>query len=286
MQRATDIVGTNIFPYREVQDRPMMHRQPAPRPALAAFTLVEMALVLSIIGLVIGGILAGTSLLNNSKNTAVITDLHKFKAAVVQFRQQYGGYPGDITDATDYWGADPAGCPAGSSTLKKETCNGNGNGQIEINTQELSRAWQQLSDAGLVTGAYSGYNSSPRGMVVGMNAPAGPHEGSAYTLCYVGTVLNGWTTWWEFAGDFGTVIYYGLQESGDLSAGPIMTTQEAASIDRKVDDGMPATGVIFTDRAGYSSSCVTDTNMANITTSQYNTSVSGKLCDLGYKIDQ
>ena len=267
----------------------MQHSPSRAASSRAAFTLVEMAIVITIIGLIIGGVLAGQSLLNNSKLDAVMTDLRKYKAAVVQFRQQYGGYPGDIADATDYWGSD-SNCPySGSdSTPKTVTCNGDGNGSIGIHTNEESRAWQQLADAGLITGSYSGFYSASYNydwMVAGKNAPAGPHEGSAYVLYWLPTVLAGYN-WAVYDGNMGTLLYYGAMQTNSLPQGPILTSAEASAIDRKVDDGKPGTGVIQTDRGiGNGFYCTTDQNEADGATAAYNTSATGKICDIFYQID-
>ena len=66
----------------------------------AAFTLVELSIVIVIIGLLIGGILGGQSLIHASELKSVISDFQKYQSAITQFRTQYNAWPGDMPNAT------------------------------------------------------------------------------------------------------------------------------------------------------------------------------------------
>ncbi|MEJ0009895.1 MAG: hypothetical protein WDN72_04815 [Alphaproteobacteria bacterium] len=87
-------------------------------------------MVLSIIGVIIGGVLAGQYLTRQAQLQSIGADLAKFKAAYFQFKSQYNGLPGDITDATSYWGQDTGpDCPTTTPvtyTPHQQTCNGDG----------------------------------------------------------------------------------------------------------------------------------------------------------------
>lgn len=50
------------------------------------FTLVELAIVLVIIGLLIGGILVAQSMIGTSKITAAISQIQQFDAGVESFK--------------------------------------------------------------------------------------------------------------------------------------------------------------------------------------------------------
>lgn len=68
------------------------------------FTLVEIAIVLVIIGLLLGGVLKGQELITNSKIKSVTQDFEGISAAYWAYRDRLGTYPdsGDTGD-TQFW---------------------------------------------------------------------------------------------------------------------------------------------------------------------------------------
>ena len=74
------------------------------------FSLVELSIVLVILGLLTGGILAGQSLIRASELRAVSTEFQRYVAAVNTFRDKYFMLPGDMSNATAFWGEDAAQC--------------------------------------------------------------------------------------------------------------------------------------------------------------------------------
>lgn len=102
------------------------------------FTLVEIAIVLVIIGLILGGILNAQSVIRNAQTKDSIKALTDISAAARQFNDRYGMWPGDYSNAV--------------ASLPGLTCaNGNGNGQIGSNA-ESACATQQLIRAGMLKG--------------------------------------------------------------------------------------------------------------------------------------
>ena len=84
-----------------------------------------------ILGLLVGGILAGQSLIRASELRAVTTEFTKYQTALNSFRDKYFAYPGDMTNATSFWPS------CGTTALTTaEGCNGNGDG---IGTHAFSR---------------------------------------------------------------------------------------------------------------------------------------------------
>lgn len=123
-----------------------------PCPSLPArqsgFTLIEIAIVLVIIGLLLGGILKGQELITQGRIRNVANDFQSMTAAINLYQDRYRALPGDDAGAAARWTA------TGSTTTS-----GNGNGQIEGDynstdaTTESRLFWQHLRLAGLVGGA-------------------------------------------------------------------------------------------------------------------------------------
>ncbi|WP_373019520.1 prepilin-type N-terminal cleavage/methylation domain-containing protein [Thiomicrorhabdus sp.] len=65
------------------------------------FTLVEIAIVLVIIGLLLGGVLKGQELIENSKVKSVTADFDNIAAAYWAYRDRKGVYPGTTNAA--FW---------------------------------------------------------------------------------------------------------------------------------------------------------------------------------------
>ncbi len=95
-----------------------------------AFTLIELSIVLVIIGLLVGVVVIGQSLIEVARVNQAVSMHAEFLAAWNTFKVTYNAIPGDIPNATMFWGVDDS-CPllSGSPTTSG-TCNGNGDGKI------------------------------------------------------------------------------------------------------------------------------------------------------------
>ena len=62
------------------------------------FTLVELAIVMVIIGLLIGGILKGQELIKNAAISATAAQIKAFESAFVTFEDIYQAKPGDFAE--------------------------------------------------------------------------------------------------------------------------------------------------------------------------------------------
>ena len=260
------------------------------------FTLIELSVVLVIIGLIVGSIIAGQSLIRASQVQSASTDTQTYIHAVQSFQQKYNALPGDMANATSYWGiaggttSDPApynyssSCYASQGT-GTQTCNGNGNGQIadgvisSTNTyaNEELRAWQHLADAGFIQGNYTGVAGSVGALdaVPGTNVPQSRIANAGYTISWYG-VLSSNTNY--FNGTYGHVIVLsGRNSSTGTPVTPVLTTSEALSFDQKFDDGLPATGTILAPTPSLLANCAT-TSVSG--TAVYKVSSSGNQCFL------
>lgn len=110
------------------------------------FTLVEIAIVLVIVGLLIGGVLKGQEMITNAKIKRIESDNAGIAAAMFSYQDRYLQLPGDDDAAIarfDSW--------TGANT-------GNGDGLIEDDWDSVTAGdesvlfWRHLRAAGLVPG--------------------------------------------------------------------------------------------------------------------------------------
>ncbi len=67
------------------------------------FTLVEIAIVLVIIGLLLGGILKGQEMITQAKIKNIVNDFNGITVAVTSYQDRYRAIPGDDRNATVRW---------------------------------------------------------------------------------------------------------------------------------------------------------------------------------------
>lgn len=121
------------------------------------FTLVEIAIVLVIIGLLLGGIMKGQEMITQAKIKNVINDFNGISAAIYSYQDRYRALPGDDTGAKGRWSATATWLPDADLAV-------NGNGQFSglyaalsgtslTASQETNLFWAHLRLAGFVAGA-------------------------------------------------------------------------------------------------------------------------------------
>lgn len=117
-----------------------------------AFSLVELSIVLVILGLLVGGILAGQSLIHAAELRKMSAFITNTRTAHNAFKDRYFALPGDFDNATGVWGRSNASdwhstCSAQPGTPSATgTCNGDGNGWVT----ESQGYWEHLKLAGLI----------------------------------------------------------------------------------------------------------------------------------------
>jgi prepilin-type N-terminal cleavage/methylation domain-containing protein len=126
------------------------------------FTLVELALVLVIIGLLITGVLKGEALIQNAKVKKVVNQKDSLTAAFYTYYDRFNYYPGD--------------CNMANVPVQGHTDPGDNDGQIDANT-ERSVLFQDLVLAQIINGNYTGTAN---------DYPKNPFGGQTY-IQYLGT---------------------------------------------------------------------------------------------------
>lgn len=236
------------------------------------FTLVELAVVMIIIGLLIGGVLKGQALIESSQLTKTATQITSINVAVLDFRYIYYAFPGDMLTAEQKI----------PNCTVAPCVNGSGNGIIDgsnpnFNTHgdESRQFWAHLNAAGLFSGG--GRSTSPAfgealpeadiggGYVMGHKA-----DGNIFQKTSTANVLP---------------AHYAVLRSnpivGARASNALLRGQQARYIDEKIDDGMPNNGFIRAIGDAGAGGCASDGTAA----ATYNEGSNSEVCSLFFRID-
>lgn len=133
------------------------------------FTLVEIAIVLVIIGLLLGGVLKGQSLIEGSKVKAMVNEYRGTASAINVYLDKYKAVPGDdlAVNAHTGTGTAPTGLKSGNGVIDTGTWIGLA---APAATNESSLFWEHARAAGIVGGATGGTSSSSLGGTLGVTS--------------------------------------------------------------------------------------------------------------------
>lgn len=217
-------------------------------PPSAGFTLLEMAIVVLIIGLLVGGIVATKGFLAQAELRSLMTESNIMIDAFNQFKNRYRSLPGDYNQASASW---PSGI------------NGDGNGLIRAalvagvstpNNAELFAVFQHLALAGYIKGNYTGVadGGAPDAMDIGVNVPQSVMAGAGYLFTHpdqLDGVVAGDPVY--FDGRYGHILRVGgyapvVTVLTDRPKSGFLVPRDAYAIDSKFDDGTAGTGWITT----------------------------------------
>jgi prepilin-type N-terminal cleavage/methylation domain-containing protein len=222
------------------------------------FTLIELSIVLVIIGLIVGGVLVGQSLIAAAGVRATISQIEKYNTAVNTFREKYGGLPGDLNAslATQFGFAARgvfAGEGDGNGVIEGVAANSAGQnwGTLE-NIGETTMFWVDFSQAKLIDGSFSSASSATTLSNYSPDAvfPQAKMGGGNYIYVWSG----GWSMGGSPSASDG-INYFGIiapSASTNFTFGggatywsPGLTVQQAYGIDKKIDDGLPQSGNVM-----------------------------------------
>jgi prepilin-type N-terminal cleavage/methylation domain-containing protein len=198
----------------------------------SGFTLIELSIVLVIIGLIIGGVLAGQDLIKGAELRAAAGQIEKIDTVVNAFRNKYNGLPGDIASPANF-GFDPGS--AGAAGLL-------GNGVLDPQgaalLEEPALFFDHLASAGLITETLAATTA---------NVTSGGVAATMSTYAPISKLGKGISV---RAQSFGGTNYYMMDASTAISNVGVITPVygmppiTAFGLDTKLDDGLPITGKV------------------------------------------
>jgi prepilin-type N-terminal cleavage/methylation domain-containing protein len=250
------------------------------RQSEKGFTLVELAIVMAIIGLLIGGILKGQELMENARVASTVTQVKAIEAAMTTFRDTFNAIPGDMARAhlrlpgcdaytpADACTADDTGNNVGDGVVGFANMAGNMQGIDSTNPlsgdagDETTLFWTHLlladllgglTDAALRTGTFSAWGETHPSARIGGGFVVG-HSGGRFETINASAAggsdgsIPGHP---GAAGDrvpVGTVLILKntlVNDIDDYTSGTLpVSPLRAAQIDRRIDDGQGATGTV------------------------------------------
>jgi len=169
------------------------------------FTLVELAIVLVIIGIILGAVLKGQELIFNAKVKRLQNQIKEMQAAFYTYYDRYSYYPGDDPTASSRWSGAPNG--DGDGLVEGGYCDGG---------EESCYIWRHLRYANIISGDPT--DTTPKSMI--------PHH-------IFGGRLEMFT---------GTYTVGGTTRSGLWITLRNLEAQAAEALDRAIDDGKCSTG--------------------------------------------
>jgi prepilin-type N-terminal cleavage/methylation domain-containing protein len=204
------------------------------RSQQSGFTLVEIAIVLVIIGLLLGGILKGQELINSAKVKNIANDFRVIPTYIYAYQDKFRALPGDDKGVVAHLGTTtPASVP------------GDGNGVIDgailpLPTGEALQFWQQVRVANLAAGPTDTADPSyvPTNAVGGIISISSMSAGQpwitgmtgTYQICSKG-ILGKYVKQLDIQMDDGNTATGSMRAVVDTQAAPAGTPVVTATLD-------------------------------------------------------
>ncbi len=179
----------------------------------SGFTLVEIAIVLVIIGLLLGGVLKGQELINSAKVKSLASEFRAIPTFIYGYQDRFRSLPGDDRDPTRVGGTKATNGTQGNGVIE-------GGWQSEDPADESFLFWQHVRLANLAVGPTS-YSGADAAAFIPRNAEGG-------RIGVTGTITIGGTAW--------NATFFAC--SGQI------TGRFAKQLDTTMDDGKADTGTL------------------------------------------
>ncbi len=202
----------------------------------SGFTLVEIAIVLVVIGLLLGGILKGQQLINSARVRNLADQNSGVQAAYYGFVDRFRNLPGDMTCDSAIKAVGGAVSP--DACVATPNVGGNGNGRIDT-IVEAGAVWAHLSVAGFLTGTYTGITPNALAYTTG-----GVAAGLVPPNAFQGPIMLAHSADYLEIAARGTITRLAYSFGGNI---PVPLLRD---LDQKLDNGTAGTGVLRSAATG------------------------------------
>lgn len=240
--------------------------------SMAGYTITEFAVVLTVMGLMVGGVLKAEEMVENASLAATISQVQQYQAAVKIFEDKYNALPGDFDQAATYIaGGDVANgngdgiiglqdttSPAAGTTVGLIDGGGCTVGSGAASTtpanefQESRQFWIQLAAAGLISGIRAQTDADGPAATIGNIFPAAPLGGGAgweIVNCLVYTTTGNageQNQWFRLGAMPADTTFHPTHDPSGINTTGSATAYEAYQLDSRFDDGIPSMGTVRT----------------------------------------
>ncbi|HUO43839.1 MAG TPA: prepilin-type N-terminal cleavage/methylation domain-containing protein [Burkholderiales bacterium] len=231
------------------------------------FTLIEIAIVLVIIGLLLGGILKGQELINTARVRNIAAQIDGIKVAYLAFQDRYRILPGDMdtTTASTSLPQVNGGAAPGCGTAGSGLCS---NGVIDA--PETSLVWTQLSAAGFITGTYCANPCAALASDTSSDTAPAPTPTTVPT--------NAFSGWVELVSDNDYQDVATASTHLNIKTGGNIPVSILLELDNKIDDGIPSTGAFRATNGAWDQSSVSTCVTGSAAAMRYNAAVTNPNC--------
>lgn len=217
------------------------------------FTLLELAIVFTILGLLVGFVASAQTLVESGRISGQIKQIDELKIAMQSFRVKYGYLPGDFPHAEQFGMHPRINCPGygngdrivqGVNNINGPCSQYNPVQQATSGNGEALFFWQDLGDAGFI--------SPLRNLPDNRNDLATFATDVRHEFFPAAKIGNnnkvfvwsgGYAIYSQYNSDGKTYFAVSYMNPAGGPREPGMTVQQAHSIDMKMDDGMPQSGM-------------------------------------------
>ena len=214
------------------------------------FSLVELSIVIIIIGLLFVGVSAGSSLIQQAKLKSIINEIMEVQRSVRIFKVAYDYLPGDFPGAGVIWGD-----ACGGNTPAGNGCNGDGDGVVGVygggnfrgstyqtSQVEFYRFWQHMQLADVIGGSYTGVHAYTTAET-NWNSVDNVYESKVFPSILF--LLDDVRRWRERQSDQVFWIMNNKEDFWKNDPQSSLSTVQTHNIDKKIDDGLPLSGFMF-----------------------------------------